>query len=261
MFINLLQGNNRGTMKKLVVITFLLIFIVCGIFSTGIVCVADNANNYIASSPIDLYTSKDNTKIKSCQIPATYYVQVNNGADFNADYIPVKYQGQDFFVTKADFDSKKLTKYEKAVESPFYSPESFAIKSQQFDAHFGEPLKKVTYDLSIVEEVTFIGFYSKDSINYYCVNLKVDPDFYPTARLVYIKVSDTSTDIVIENVPKHPNSIATPEPNDPNPDGNNNDFTPPATNNLTRNILIAIICGLSVLVVFLIFKPSKSKNK
>lgn len=241
-------------MKKLCIILVLSILVAGLALSSGI-CFAANDVYYQASSDVKLYRDEAASG-DSFYIPSTYFIAVDRDRDLTKATAAITYNGETFYIKTADIKSGVLKRYDKALTNPYYIISDLAIKSDLTSI-------SVTYDGNIetlptekIQGITFFGFNTTDGVNQFYVKIKNNK----YAQDVYTNISSAQTnkaDLAISSVVKHPSSQVSEGGSINNPSDNS-----PADNNLIRNILIGVICALSIVVVLLIFNPiKKNKNK
>lgn len=249
-------------MKKLCAILILTIILTASLFSVGICFATETDVYYRAENNVTLYINETLVG-DSFTIPATYFVKIDKDRTFKDKSAAVKYKNDTdtFYINCDDIKNKNLVQYSKAIDEEKY-PSSYSISNLTIGDN--RPtltlLAKNNYPLekSKIKSINFYGFNTIEGKSCYYVKV-VDTEFaYPTFSNIYAEETNAPS-ITLTSVPKH-NSATSAEGSAPpqltNPDGTPKD----ATTKLVRNILIGVICALSVVVVFLIFKPSK-KNK
>lgn len=246
-------------MKKLCTILLLTIILTTSLLCVGVCFAADsNQFHYQAKKDVQLF-EKEDLSGNSFFIPATYFVLIDKDRKFNEKSAAVTYLDKIFYINpKVEIDKKNLVKYDKALTNPFYTVDNLKVK---------DDLTKITVSVDGTDEfllkekitsISFLGFNTIAEKQYYYV--KIVNTKYSGDIITNILASETNqSGLTLATTPQHPSAKAE-EGNAPsikNPDGT----TPDASNALVRNILIGVICALSIVVVFLIFKPSKKNNK
>ncbi|MGN0771854.1 MAG: hypothetical protein ACI4MI_04645 [Christensenellales bacterium] len=258
-------------MKKSLVILLLGVCLLT--VATGGVCMAETAPYYVVNNAtisqansLALYADDDGSPADfvACYIPPTYYFQ--SAGTVQGDYTMVTYNGVYLWAKTLDIASKSAidNSGKPIAEDNAYYSHNIAVNPQLIEQDLSYVI--VFYDTSLtnnntgrtaiftndIDNITFIGLNEINSKVYYYVSVKKGSD----TIFGFIDPSSTDVaDITYASITIHPNSVVEPDEDVPTID------TPtietPASNNLVRNILIAVICVLCVVIVFLIFRPTR----
>lgn len=248
-------------MKKLILVTLLLVFIMIP-FTLGGTVLAEEEGKlyYYASSEIPVYATSDGgTPI--FYIPATYAYQFDTEVA-DKDFIKITYNGIVGYIGKSYHNSTHEIKLDWQGEY-FYTIE-FDITATGMISIYNNTFSEESSDACFPEKLTVnkvYSYYKTDNTYYFYINYTNGPN---TPRDGYIKVSDTSlSGFTTASVAQNPYYVeeTTPEtPSGDNPSGDNPDGIVEPTNNLERYILIAVIAVLCVVIVVLVFLPNKNRK-
>lgn len=273
-------------MKKLIIIAMLLAVIcVCGL-SVG-VCFADETSPtsewYYFSKSTDcpdlpLRESANNEGKVLLYIPHSYAFE--KLADPEGAYVKVKYNSKEGYISTASFNSncKKVTS--KWGNNPYaYDLSDLTVTAERITPYKAEDMTADThsFDKSELTINTIYGYREKDGNYYFLVDAIAV--IYGTNVPIYgyIKASDTNrANFSEENIPVNAGyTLQTTPENPPIQSGDltsgDQTTTPPATdkngsdtqtpkNSLDRYILIAVIAVLCVVIVILIFVPTRKRQ-
>lgn len=219
-------------------------------------------NNVYADSSQYFYIKEDTDFIiiddkitGSFRIKATWYVEMTGEADINDNgsvYKIVRYKGIKGKVIASALSIKTCT----VSGTPYFTPSVNPKSVGNPKAHLYNSDKYIYSEaINAGIELDYIGIRANEYESYF-VRIKTENDGY---KYGFILKDNVDTTILVNNNPSAFN------PDNNSGDGNSG-LTPPGDetkvteNNLLRGLLITAICVLAVLVVFLIFKPVKSKS-
>ena len=249
-------------MKKLILVTLLLVFIMIP-FTLGGTVLAEEEGKlyYYASSEIPVYkTEQGGTPI--FYIPATYAYQFDTEVT-GTDFIKITYNGIVGYIGKSYHNSTHEIKLDWEGNY-FYTIDFDITATGMINIYADNALIEKDSDSCSPEKLTVnkvYSYYKADNTYYFYINYTNGPN---TPRDGYIKVSDTSlSGFTTASVTQNPYYVeeTTPEtPSGDNPSGENPDGLQEPTNNLERYLLIAVIAVLCVVIVVLVFLPNKNRK-
>lgn len=260
-------------MKKTIVV-MLLTAILTACLIGGLGAVSAETQLYVAVSDLDVYVSRNGSYVKAFQIPKTYYFTSSGAAE--GGYMRITYgsaEGDDLYVRSSDVAASAQTSDDDLSADPnngAYIADGLTIPTDGITQ-----LKVIFLGNNQFQDLNFTSFsvnriygiYTGTGENGDISGTYIYVDFtytygsntIPESALIAVAATNRPT-LTINTVTPHPNSVIEDDPSDPvidNPDG---DATVPDDNNVTRNIMIALICVLCVIVIFLIFRPTKNKK-
>lgn len=247
-------------MKKLILVTLLLVLIMIPFTVSGTVLAEDEGKlYYYASSEIPVYATSDGgTPI--FYIPATYAYQFDTEVA-DKDFIKITYNGIVGYIGKSYHNSTHEIKLDWQGEY-FYTIEFDITATGNIDIYSDNTMTSaIPYAASSTKINKVYSYYKANDVYYFYINYT-----YATLPAMdgYIKVSDTSlSGFTSASVPQNPHYVEETKPETPdedNPSGDNPDGIVEPTNNLERYILIAVIAVLCVVIVVLVFLPNKNRK-
>lgn len=247
-------------MKKLLLVTLLLVFVAMPFTVCGTALAEDEGKiYYYTSNEIPVYATSDGgTPI--FYIPATYAYQFNTEVT-GKDYINITYNGREGYIGKTYHNSTHAIKLDWQ-NSYYYSIDFNITATGNIDVYSDNTMTSaIPYAASSTKINKVYSYLKANDAYYFYVNYT-----YATLPAMdgYIKVSDTSlSGFTSASVPQNPYYVeeTTPEtPSGDNPAGENPDGLQEPTNNLERYLLIAVIAVLCVVIVVLVFLPNKNRK-
>lgn len=250
-------------MKKLILVTLLLVFIMIPFTIGGTVLAEEEGKLYyyvFDNDEIPVFADTDGgTPI--FYIPETYAYQFDTEVE-GKDFVKITYNGVVGYIGKSYHNSTHEIKLD--WEGNYFYTIDFDITSSDSTIN-------IYVDNTITESnpcspasVTINKVYSYHKIDnsyYFYINYKYGS--FPEDD-GYIKVSDTSlSGFTSASVPQNPyySEETAPEENQSGDiSGANPDGIVEPTNNLERYILIAVIAVLCVVIVVLVFLPNKNRK-
>ena len=248
-------------MKKLILVTLLLVFIMIP-FTLGGTVLAEEEGKlyYYTTDEIPAFANPDDTNA-IFYIPATYAYQFNSEVT-GKDVISISYNGIDCYIKKERHNSTREIKLD--WEGNYFYTIDFDITSSDSTINIYVDNTITESNLCSPASVTINKVYSYHKIDnsyYFYINYKYGS--FPEDD-GYIKVSDTSlSGFTSASVPQNPHYVEETKPETPDeddPSGDNPDGIVEPTNNLERYILIAVIAVLCVVIVVLVFLPNKNRK-
>lgn len=247
-------------MKKLILVTLLLVFIMIP-FTIGGTVLAEEEGKlyYYTKDEIPVYkTEQGGTPI--FYIPATYAYQFDTEVT-GTDFIKITYNGVVGYIGKSYHNSNHVIKLDWQDEY-FYQIDFNITATGNIDIYSDNTMTSaIPYDASYTKINKVHSYYKANDVYYFYINYT-----YATLPAMdgYIKVSDTSlSGFTSASVPQNPHYVEETKPETPeegNPSGDNPDGIVEPTNNLERYILIAVIAVLCVVIVVLVFLPNKNRK-
>lgn len=247
-------------MKKLILVTLLLVFIMIP-FTIGGTVLAEEEGKlyYYTTDEIPVYkTEQGGTPI--FYIPATYAYQFDTEVT-GTDFIKITYNGVVGYIGKSYHNSNHVIKLDWQDEY-FYQINFNITATGNIDIYSDNTMTSaIPYDASYTKINKVHSYYKANDVYYFYINYT-----YATLPAMdgYIKVSDTSlSGFTSASVPQNPHYVEETKPETPsgdNPSGDNPDGIVEPTNNLERYILIAVIAVLCVVIVVLVFLPNKNRK-
>ena len=249
-------------MKKLILVTLLLVFIMIPFTIGGTVLAEEEGKLYYYTKDKDeipVYkTEQGGTPI--FYIPATYAYQFDTEVT-GTDFIKITYNGVVGYIGKSYHNSNHVIKLDWQDEY-FYQINFNITATGNIDIYSDNTMTSaIPYDASYTKINKVHSYYKANDVYYFYINYT-----YATLPAMdgYIKVSDTSlSGFTSASVPKNPHYVEETKPETPeedNPSGDNPDGIVEPTNNLERYILIAVIAVLCVVIVVLVFVPNKNRK-
>lgn len=248
-------------MKKLILVTLLLVFIMIP-FTIGGTVLAEEEGKlyYYTKDEIPVYkTEQGGTPI--FYIPATYAYQFDTEVT-GTDFIKITYNGVVGYIGKSYHNSNNVIKLDWQDE--YFYQINFNITATGMISIYNNTFSEDSSDACFPEKLTVnkvYSYYKIDTTYYFYINYTNGPN---NPRDGYIKVSDTSlSGFTSASVPQNPHYVEETKPETPsgdNPSGDNPDGIVEPTNNLERYILIAVIAVLCVVIVVLVFLPNKNRK-
>lgn len=249
-------------MKKLILVTLLLVFIMIPFTLGGTVLAEDEGKLYyyvFDNDEIPAFANPDDTNA-IFYIPATYAYQFNSEVT-GKDVISISYNGIDCYIKKERHNSTHEIKLDWQGEY-FYTIEFDITATGNIDIYSDNTMTSaIPYAASSTKINKVYGYYKANDVYYFYINYT-----YATLPAMdgYIKVSDTSlSGFTSASVPQNPHYVEETKhetPDEDNPSGDNPDGIVEPTNNLERYILIAVIAVLCVVIVVLVFLPNKNRK-
>lgn len=247
-------------MKKLILVTLLLVFIMIPFTIGGTVLAEDEGKlYYYTTDEIPAFANPDDTNA-IFYIPATYAYQFNSEVT-GKDVISISYNGIDCYIKKERHNSTHEIKLDWQGEY-FYTIEFDITATGNIDIYSDNTMTSaIPYAASSTKINKVYSYYKANDVYYFYINYT-----YATLPAMdgYIKVSDTSlSGFTSASVPQNPHYVEETKPETPdedNPSGDNPDGIVEPTNNLERYILIAVIAVLCVVIVVLVFLPNKNRK-
>ena len=272
-------------MKKVIIIAMLLSLIcVCGL-SAG-VCFADETST--TTSEWYYFEKSDDTpnlplrEVANAEgkvllyIPHSYAFQKLE--EPNGAFIKVKYNSKEGFIDTKAFNNncKKVTT--KWGNNPYaYDLSDLNITADKVTPYkMDMTLDSHSFDKSEITINSIFGYHVKDNDYYFLVDATAVIYNTPIPIYGYIKASDTSKanfnestvpesagyilQTTVEKPPTPSGDINSGDNNPPSADINGSDTQTPK-NSLDRYILIAVIAVLCVVIVILIFVPTKKRQQ
>lgn len=254
-------------MKKLILVTLLLTLILIPCLCCG-VAFADTTqsgsyyyyyNEQNKGYDIPVYADFSSTT-PLFYIPYSYAF-VDRGASDNADYRAVTYNGYDGYIKSVDFVDCIAT---KTTWNSGYAYTNYVISLDKIESinifTIGNLEDSFSTTTNIIKIDKVYG-YTNYNGNYYFL---VDYTLIDQPRKGYVQASQVSPDFNPDNIALNASFIEETYVETPSGDISSGDNTPsnvtPATNNLERYLLIAVIVVLCLIIVVLIFLPNK-RNK
>lgn len=247
-------------MKKLILVTLLLVFIMIP-FTVGGTVLAEEEGKlyYYTSSEIPVYkTEQGGTPI--FYIPETYAYQFDTEVT-GTDFIKITYNGVVGYIGKSYHNSNNVIKLDWQGNY-FYTINFDITATGNIDIYSDNTMTSaIPYAASSTKINKVYSYYKANDVYYFYINYT-----YATLPAMdgYIKVSDTSlSGFTSASVPQNPHYVEETKPETPeegNPSGDNPDGIVEPTNNLERYILIAVIAVLCVVIVVLVFLPNKNRK-
>lgn len=247
-------------MKKLILVTLLLVFIMIPFTLGGTVLAEDEGKlYYYTTDEIPVYkTEQGGTEI--FYIPATYAYQFDTEVT-GTDFIKITYNGVVGYIGKSYHNSTHEIKLDWQGEY-FYTIEFDITATGNIDIYSDNTMTSaIPYAASSTKINKVYSYYKANDVYYFYINYT-----YATLPAMdgYIKVSDTSlSGFTSASVPQNPyySEETAPEENQSGDiSGANPDGIVEPTNNLERYILIAVIAVLCVVIVVLVFLPNKNRK-
>ena len=249
-------------MKKLILVTLLLVFIMIPFTIGGTVLAEEEGKLYyyvFDNDEIPVFADTDGgTPI--FYIPETYAYQFDTEVE-GKDFIKITYNGVVGYIGKSYHNSTHEIKLDWQGEY-FYTIEFDITATGNIDIYSDNTMTSaIPYDASYTKINKVYGYYKANDVYYFYINYS-----YATLPAMdgYIKVSDTSlSGFTSASVPQNPHyveEIKSETPEEDNPSGDNPDGIVEPTNNLERYILIAVIAVLCVVIVVLVFLPNKNRK-
>lgn len=249
-------------MKKLILVTLLLVFIMIPFTIGGTVLAEEEGKLYyyvFDNDEIPAFANPDDTNA-IFYIPATYAYQFNSEVT-GKDVISISYNGIDCYIKKERHNSTHEIKLDWQGEY-FYTIEFDITATGNIDIYSDNTMTSaIPYAASSTKINKVYSYYKANDVYYFYINYT-----YATLPAMdgYIKVSDTSlSGFTSASVPQNPHyveEIKSKTPEEDNPSGDNPDGIVEPTNNLERYILIAVIAVLCVVIVVLVFLPNKNRK-
>ena len=258
-------------MKKTIVV-MLLTAILTACLIGGLGAVSAETQLYVAVSDLDVYVSRNGSYVKAFQIPKTYYFTSSGAAE--GGYMRITYgsaEGDDLYVRSSDVAASAQTSDDDLSADPnngAYIADGLTVSADgSVTVRFPGDSASTPLPVSEITLTRFYGIYTGTGENgdlsgsyvYVGFTYTIGSNTLSDSALIAVAATNRPT-LTINTVTPHPNSVIEDDPSDPvvdNPDG---DATVPDDNNVTRNIMIALICVLCVVVIFLIFRPTKNKK-
>lgn len=247
-------------MKKLILVTLLLVFIMIP-FTIGGTVLAEEEGKlyYYTTDEIPVYkTEQGGTEI--FYIPKTYAYQFDTEVT-GTDFIKITYNGVVGYIGKSYHNSTHEIKLDWQGEY-FYTIEFDITATGNIDIYSDNTMTSaIPYAASSTKINKVYSYYKANDVYYFYINYT-----YATLPAMdgYIKVSDTSlSGFTSASVPQNPyySEETAPEENQSGDiSGANPDGIVEPTNNLERYILIAVIAVLCVVIVVLVFLPNKNRK-
>lgn len=247
-------------MKKLILVTLLLVFIMIP-FTIGGTVLAEEEGKlyYYTTDEIPVYkTEQGGTEI--FYIPKTYAYQFDTEVT-GTDFIKITYNGVVGYIGKSYHNSTHEIKLDWQGEY-FYTIEFDITATGNIDIYSDNTMTSaIPYAASSTKINKVYSYYKANEVYYFYINYT-----YATLPAMdgYIKVSDTSlSGFTSASVPQNPyySEETAPEENQSGDiSGANPDGIVEPTNNLERYILIAVIAVLCVVIVVLVFLPNKNRK-
>ncbi len=247
-------------MKKLILVTLLLVLIMIPFTIGGTVLAEDEGKlYYYTTDEIPVYkTEQGGTEI--FYIPETYAYQFDTEVT-GTDFIKITYNGVVGYIGKSYHNSTHEIKLDWQGEY-FYTIEFDITATGNIDIYSDNTMTSaIPYAASSTKINKVYGYYKANDVYYFYINYT-----YATLPAMdgYIKVSDTSlSGFTSASVPQNPyySEETAPEENQSGDiSGANPDGIVEPTNNLERYILIAVIAVLCVVIVVLVFLPNKNRK-
>lgn len=249
-------------MKKLILVTLLLVFIMIPFTLGGTVLAEDEGKLYYYTTTEDeipAFANPDDTNA-IFYIPATYAYQFNSEVT-GKDVISISYNGIDCYIKKERHNSTHEIKLDWEGNY-FYTIEFDITATGNIDIYSDNTMTSaIPYAASSTKINKVYSYYKANDVYYFYINYT-----YATLPAMdgYIKVSDTSlSGFTSASVPQNPyySEETAPEENQSGDiSGANPDGIVEPTNNLERYILIAVIAVLCVVIVVLVFLPNKNRK-
>lgn len=248
-------------MKKLILVTLLLVFIMIPFTIGGTVLAEDEGKlYYYTTDEIPAFANPDDTNA-IFYIPATYAYQFNSEVT-GKDVISISYNGIDCYIKKERHNSTHEIKLD--WQGNYFYTIDFDITATGMISIYNNTFSEESSDACFPEKLTVnkvYSYYKTDNTYYFYINYTNGPN---TPRDGYIKVSDTSlSGFTSASVPQNPyyaEETAPEENQSGDISGANPDGIVEPTNNLERYILIAVIAVLCVVIVVLVFLPNKNRK-
>ena len=247
--VNIVKGAN---LKKLSILVILLISVTCLTFAFMPASAVSHAEStsqtfengtYRAASDIDVYLIS-NASAVLFTIPSTYYFDIT---DYSDGKYAITYNGVSGLFIKSDANVARLTDADKEPRGGFSLELVLANDSDFYkQGSFGFKKESVTPDNS--PAITFIGKGEYDGTSCIYVRCGGEYGYIPTSCLKTKDGGVAMTDYIID---LHPNYRPTVVPD------KNVETKAADPNKLTRIILIVGIVVPALVIVLLLFKPSK----
>ena len=244
-FLSLLYN---AIMKKLLIIFTLIAIIICS-FVTPLSVSADSGDFVLITEKNCKFYLFDQTSLRyvhKFSIPTTYYVKVLS-TQSEQKFLFVEYMGYVGYIENVDG-----AQHETNVEAPYHGGITITL-DPNVDLRIDAPDSLNKRECLTSDVISVVGEYVDGaSVKWYALMLNND-----TNTLYYAEAVNTSNPNVVFS--PHQNSISSPTPpsneekGDENGDGVNN--------TVVRAILIIGIIIPALIILFLIFKPSKKVRK
>ena len=273
--------------KKYSIVVFVLLtalaIIACAMVFPAAAVAEDTATgDYMVNSgsTLTLYSNKPNSVPEPLfEVPGTYYVTLTSSTP-SAGYFPVTYNGANYYVSAADFQSRvTLHDTEKygavPAENKYLTLDAATVFPQGSFSTFtysnGSMNSSDPVNASDITQV--YGIFTVQNASYYRVHIykisygvTIDTDLYIAASSAAAPYSSyTAASITAnpyEQVKAEIDKQLAENQNPPGDEEGSASTTDPENpdNNLERIILSVIIAILCVAVVLLIFRPGKKKK-
>lgn len=215
---------------------------------------AEETQHYYVKSTANLEITEEGLT-GSIEIKSSWYVEATTEVSADANYKIVRYHGVKGKIAASALSQKTCV----PTGSPYYSAGAImGLKATTL------PNQIVIYNdiinemgaglINLSEQLTFIApAIGKDNKSFYLA-MKTD------GTKLFIAAENSVTQY---SVPENVNAINPDNTTSqlPNPDADKDPNGKTPTNNLLRVLLITAVCILAVLVIFLIFKPTKGGKK
>lgn len=254
-------------MKKILTVCILIAAIF--LLATGTVFADTQSGGqtyYIANENITVYTSADGGAYQpALVIPKSYYFRT---LATSGDYTLIAYNGNaDYSITLAVMTSDLSAKASVSKDNVTDSTAGYKIKdltlTNKKTAKFYTPGDLETHAIigEYVSQIdAVLGVYLASDNNIYFALIASAPSY----KVFLVDASETNKSaFTLSSIPLH--QITVDKNNAENegvistPGEGNTDV---GSNNVIRNVMIAVICIMCVLVIFLIFRPTKNaKNR
>ena len=249
-------------MKKLILVTLLLVFIMIPFTIGGTVLAEEEGKLYyyvFDNDEIPVFADTDGgTPI--FYIPETYAYQFDTEVE-GKDFVKITYNGVVGYIGKSYHNSTHEIKLDWQGEY-FYTIEFDITATGNIDIYSDNTMTSaIPYAASSTKINKVYSYYKANDVYYFYINYT-----YATLPAMdgYIKVSDTSlSGFTSASVPQNPyyaEETAPEENQSGDISGANPDGIVEPTNNLERYILIAVIAVLCVVIVVLVFLPNKNRK-
>ncbi len=270
-------------MKKVIIIAMLISLIcVCGL-SAG-VCFADETSTYYyvnKGKELTMYSSAQRLGGITMQIPSTYafkYVK-----EENSEFAEIEYNGCKGYALINDLHAICTPVNAKWGNNPY----AYTFDANNFNTFTVDNVTAYRYENSVWTEISptpsafmtvnaVYGYY-RDSTQqlYFLVDCHINIATGMDLAKCYIKANDfANSSANIDNIPESAGYIlqtTVEKPSTPSGDINSGNNNPPSANvngsdtqtpknSLDRYILIAVIAVLCVVIVILIFVPTKKRQ-
>ena len=274
--------------KKYSIVVFVLLtalaIISCAMVFPAAAVAEDTATgDYMVNSgsTLTLYSNEPNSVPEPLfEVPGTYYVTLTSSTP-SAGYYPVTYNGANYYVSAADFQSRvTLHDTEKygavPAENKSYAPSASEVFPQGPYNAFTYSNGSISTSSSSVnaDEISQLyGLFTVQNTSYYRVFVQTTIFGRPYEEYVYIPAAEAAapySSYTAATVPTNEYESVKAEidkqlaenQNPPGDEEGSASTTDPENpdNNLERIILSVIIAILCVAVVLLIFRPGKKKK-